>query len=104
MESNEIVLSVTPVTSDLEEPIEYRTFGSNTVGLPKVSIREINTTVRMKSGDMLVIGGLIDSSDATTNKKVPLLGDIPFLNRLFGHEAITETKKELVILLQAKII
>lgn len=104
MENNEIVLSVTPVTSKLDEPIDYVSFGTNTVGLPKVSIRELNTTVRVKNGDMLVIGGLIDSTDDTTEKKVPLLGDIPFLNRLFGHEAITNSKKELVILLQAKIL
>lgn len=104
LDDEEIVLSVTPVTSDLEEPITYRDFGSNTVGLPKVSIREINTTVRVKSGDMLVIGGLIDSTDSDTDKKVPLLGDIPFLNRLFSHEAKSETKKELVILLQATIM
>lgn len=104
MESGEIVLSVTPVTSKLDEPIDYVSFGTNTVGLPKVSIREINTTVRVKSGDMLVIGGLIDSTDDTDETKVPLLGDIPFLNRLFGHETKTNTKKELVILLQAKVL
>lgn len=111
LEDNEIILTLTPVTSEVEEPIEYIEFGAistglggSTVGLPKVNIREMNTIVKIKNGDMLVIGGLIDNKEETDTQKVPLLGDIPGVNRLFSHETKRKTKKELVILLQPKII
>lgn len=107
LNNNEIILSITPVTSDLID-IDERTFTGITVQLPTVNIREMNTLVRVKSGDMLVIGGLIDSTDSTDDVVVPVLGNaldgIPFLERLFKHETKRKTKTELVIMLQPKII
>lgn len=101
MDNDEVILSLTPVTSKLEEPIEYRTFGgANTVGLPKIRLREMKTTVRIKDGQILVIGGLIDSLDDNTGNKVPGLGNLPGIGRLFSHNTKTTQKTELVILLQ----
>ncbi len=49
MEDNQIILSLSPVTSQLQEPIEYRNFGGNNqVGLPRVNIREMSTMVRLE--------------------------------------------------------
>ncbi|MDH5299278.1 MAG: pilus (MSHA type) biogenesis protein MshL, partial [Desulfobulbaceae bacterium] len=106
MENDEIVLSLTPVTSKLEEPIDYVEFGNlgASVGLPKVRLREMNTMVRVKSGEVLVIGGLIDSLDDNDDTKVPLLGDIPGLGKLFSHGTKTTQKTEMVILLQPTIL
>lgn len=109
LDNDEIILSLTPVTSDVKK-IQTIAFGTDqlVVQLPTVNVREMNTLVRVKSGDMLVVGGLIDSTDTTDNVKVPILGDatdgIPFLERLFRHETKTKTKTELVIMLQPKII
>lgn len=112
MENNEIVLSLTPVTSKLQptqdgEDIRYETFGIgdfNKVGLPKVQLREMNTVVRVKDGETLVIGGLIDNAESNTDLKVPFFGKLPLINRLFKNETKSKSKKELVILLQPKII
>ena len=105
MEGNEIILSLTPVTSKLTEPIEYRNFGGvNQVGLPRVQLRELNTVVRIKDGDMLVVGGLIDNVEVQDDTKLPILGDLPVINRLFKSESTDNAKKELVILLMPKII
>lgn len=104
MDNDEVILSLTPVTSKLDEPIEYRTFGgANTVGLPKVRLREMKTTVRIKDGQILVIGGLIDSLDDNTGNKVPGLGSVPGIGKLFSHNTRTTQKTELVILLQPKL-
>lgn len=108
MENDEIVLSMTPVTSVLKGGVvNNTTFGTGNamvVGLPVIKVREMNTMVRIKSGDMLVVGGLIDSSDDDTNDKVPLLGDIPLVGKLFGNRAKTKSRKELIVLLKPTII
>ena len=105
LNDNEVILSLTPVTSQLEEPIEYKTFGgANQVGLPKVKVREMTTLVRVKDGEMLVVGGLIDNSETTSAKKIPGLGDIPGVGKLFGKEGTAVQRKELIIFLKPRII
>jgi len=103
-DNNEIILSLTPVTSQLSEPIEYKVFGTNQVGLPKVSLREMNTIVRVKSGEMLVVGGLIDNTSTYSDNHVSGLGKIPGIGKLFRNNGTVSSKKELVILLRPRII
>ncbi len=103
-DNNEIILSLTPVTSQLSEPIEYKVFGANQVGLPKVSLREMNTIVRVKSGEMLVVGGLIDNTSSYSDNHVSGLGKIPGIGKLFRNNGTVSSKKELVILLRPRII
>lgn len=105
MDDNQIILSLTPVTSSLSQPIEYRAFGTNQVGLPKVSLREMSTMVRVKNGEMLVVGGLTDTSDASNSTAVSGLGALPGpLGKLFRRDGTVSTKKELIILLRPRII
>jgi len=103
---NEIIMNLVPITSELEEPISYVDFGNDgaTVGLPVVNIREMNTTVKVKAGEMLVIGGLISDTKKTTGEFAPILGDIPLVRYLFGYEEKSHTKRELIILLRPQII
>lgn len=105
MDNDEIILSLTPVTSKLENnTVEYITVGGGTVGVPKIKLREMNTTVRVKSGEVLVIGGLIDNAESDDRTKVPFLGDVPGVGALFSHSTKTTKKTELVIMLQPKIL
>ena len=104
LENNEIILTLTPVTTQLEKPVEYRDFGASTVGLPVINVREMSTTVRIKNGEMLVIGGLIDSIDSDAETKVPMLGNLPLINKLFSNTSKQEMKTELVILLRPQIL
>lgn len=105
MENDDVILSLTPITSQLEEPIEYRTFGGqNQVGLPRVNIREMTTLVRIKNGEMLVVGGLIDSTDDKDESAVPLLSKLPLVNWLFKNDVELNNRTELIILLQPKVI
>ncbi len=104
LDDNEIILNLVPVTSELEEPIEYKTIGLGEVGLPVINVREMSTTVRVKNGDMLVIGGLISDSNSNTGSFIPGTSKIPIFKYLFGYEEKTAKKRELIILLQPRII
>jgi type II secretory pathway component GspD/PulD (secretin) len=71
---------------------------------PQIFVREMATHAKLKDGEMLVIGGLIQKNDDTTKKKVPFLGDIPILGSLFRYEAIDNESTELVIVLKPRIL
>ncbi|MEN8189539.1 MAG: pilus (MSHA type) biogenesis protein MshL [Thermodesulfobacteriota bacterium] len=104
LDDKEIIMSLVPVTSELQEPIEYRQIGEGEVGLPVVNVREMSTTVRVKDGEMLVIGGLISNVEQTEGEFLPVLGSIPLIRYLFGYEQKVNQKRELIILLKPRII
>jgi len=106
LDDDSVVLHLTPITTDLvNDEIEYREFGAGlSVGLPQVQIREMSTMVQVNNGEMLIIGGLIDSIESKKGEFAPIVGDIPFIRYLFGVEEKRMEKRELVILLTPKII
>jgi type IV pilus assembly protein PilQ len=62
-----------------------------------IQTRSIKTSVRMKNGDTLVIGGIYEITKSNTNKEVPGLSRIPLLSWLFRHRAENLEKRELLI-------
>jgi len=104
MSNDEIVMSIIPMISQLEEPIEYRQFGTNQVGLPYIRERTMNSIVRLNNGEMLIVGGLISSVESDNSSKVAGLGDIPGLKYIFGNKGDSLVRKELVILLRPRIL
>ncbi|MGD9947389.1 MAG: pilus (MSHA type) biogenesis protein MshL [Desulfobulbus sp.] len=113
LDTNRVVLHLTPITTDIENldangDISMTTVGSGdtaiSLGLPKVKVREMSTMVEVHNGEMLIIGGLIDSITGNNGSFAPVLGDIPVLKYLFGYEEKTIQKRELVILLTPRII
>jgi len=81
---------------------------SNIKGQTSVDIifatRAVKTTVLAKSGETIIIGGLIDEAVSDTVEKIPLLGDIPYLGVLFRSTKSTTTKRNLMIFLRPTII
>ncbi len=71
---------------------------------PIMDIRETNTIVRVKSGQTIVIAGLMRTKTDEEVEQVPLLGDIPILGTLFRHTKQEARKTELVILLKPTIL
>ena len=104
MSDDEIVMSIIPMISQLEDPIEYRTFGDNQVGLPYIRERTMNSIVRLNNGEMLIVGGLISSTDIDKKSNVVGLGKIPGLQYIFGNKGDSVLRKELVILLRPTIL
>ncbi|KMQ74990.1 type II secretion system secretin GspD [Marinobacter subterrani] len=66
--------------------------------------REIKTTVLADDGETIVLGGLIREDTQVTKSKVPLLGDIPFLGRLFSSESTSRVKRNLLVFLKPTIM
>ena len=101
---DEIIMNLVPITSELLEPIEYVEVGEGKVGLPIVNKREMSTTVKVKNGSMLVVGGLISETEATDGDFIFGTENIPYLKYLFGYEEKQKSKRELIILLRPRII
>ena len=72
-------------------------FRGTSADLPVVATRQAETTVRLKDGNTVLIGGLLSEEETTNITRVPLLGDIPLLGRLFQHSKTTKAKRDLVI-------
>ncbi len=66
--------------------------------------RSIKTTVMVDSGHTVVLGGLIDDELQQTKEKVPLLGDVPLLGRLFRYDKTNKVKRNLVVFLRPIIL
>lgn len=70
---------------------------------PQISTREAKTTVSVKNGATLAIGGLLRDDEIREASKIPLLGDIPVLGQLFRHTKKTKQRTEIVIFLTPKL-
>ncbi|MYM60828.1 type II secretion system secretin GspD [Vibrio sp. OCN044] len=66
--------------------------------------RQLNTTVMVEDGQMIVLGGLIDEQTTESESKVPLLGDIPYLGRLFKSTSSQKTKRNLMVFIKPTIM
>jgi general secretion pathway protein D len=72
--------------------------------LPAFTVRQVVTTVNVWDNQTVVLGGLISSQASTEKDKVPVLGDIPLLGRLFQSQTKSSTKKNLMIFVTATIV
>ena len=70
---------------------------------PVIATREAETQVLLKSGQTMVIGGMIRESKSNTQLKVPFLGSVPLLGVLFRRDTVTTEKIELLIFLTATV-
>jgi type IV pilus assembly protein PilQ len=99
-----VTLDVTPQASSSTENATLQSGGGNAVQIPIINVRIATTTVLIKSGNTLAIGGLmrLDTSDNYT--KVPLIGDAPLLGPLFRSKSLNKTKRDLLIFLTPTIV
>jgi general secretion pathway protein D len=104
--SNIITLEIHPEVSEITHQVDISssTVFPETLGWPVVETRSTQTTVTIRSGQTIAIGGLIKDDEVTTKRKIPLLGDVPLLGNLFRWENTNRTKKNLVVFLTATLI
>lgn len=69
-----------------------------------ISQRTLDTTVRVKDGETIVIGGLIQRNESIQETKVPVLGSIPLLGHLFKESLKVQSETELIIIVRPRII
>jgi len=95
-----IMLDVSPIITRLTDIVT----SPNGSTAPVLDVKQSAGLVRLRDGEMVIIGGLIQDQVSETERKVPLLGDIPGLGRLFRGTFHVKEKRELVIFLSPKII
>ena len=78
--------------------------GSTQTGAPAIDSRNANTTILVRDGETIVIGGLISDSLQDTISKIPVLGDIPILGWLFKKKTKTRVRNELLIFVTTRIL
>ncbi|MFV8449396.1 pilus (MSHA type) biogenesis protein MshL [Vibrio campbellii] len=103
-----VFLHVHPAVIEVEEEIKNLNLGGDfqNIQLPlaKSSIRESDSVIRAKDGDVVVIGGLMKQQNLEQVSKVPFLGDVPALGNLFRNINNVTQKTELVILLKPTVV
>lgn len=73
-------------------------------GAPGIDTRSVDTSVTVRNGETIVIGGLIHDTQAESVFKVPILGDIPLLGYLFKKKSMSRTRMELLIFVTPRVI
>lgn len=101
-ERGEVILHVHPTVSEVREQI--KTIRGEPVPLAASTIRESDSIIRALSGQVVVIGGLMQNSSTDDSGSVPFLGDLPFAGNLFRQRVSGNTKSELVILLRPMVV
>jgi type IV pilus assembly protein PilQ len=108
-------LDVTPIITPDDRIIMDLTINQDTVGelviatglggqVPTIDTTELKTRVLVSNGETVVLGGVYDQLDIESETKVPFLGDIPFLGRLFKNTSVTREKQETLIFITPRIL
>lgn len=95
--NNEVLMTLNPEVADLS--------GEATVsGGIIILTSEVRTTLLVKDGETVVIGGVIRSKEGSLHRKVPLLHAIPLFGKLFDYEVQTEDKSEILVFVTPRVI
>lgn len=105
-ENDEIILHIHPSISEVEDQTKLITLGDTVIELPLAlsTIRETDSIVFARSGQVVVLGGLMQSRAEDNNAGAPGLADMPLLGHLFTQQRNTMVKSELIILLRPVIM
>lgn len=101
-----VILHVHPSVTETSEQSKTIRFSDQQIVLPlaQSNIRESDTIIKAQSGEIVVIGGLMQTVTSDSVSRTPVLGAIPLLGQLFTSKIKTERKKELVILLKPTVV
>ncbi len=96
-----IRLQVAPEVSALDYSNEVNVSGFQ---VPGITSRKVNTEVELSDGESFMISGLIDKSTNNTFEKIPFIGDIPIIGKLFQSEQRTKNDTELIVIVTPEIV
>lgn len=98
-EDGTITLALYPQVSTITGYLEV-----NGASYPQIATREAQTTLRFKSGETVVMGGLLKDEDITSVERTPLLSKIPLLGEIFTHRKKTKTSSQVIISITPTIL
>ncbi len=96
-----ITLDITPAVSRL---VRTETSATGNTNAPVIDIRQASSIVRVRDGATVIMGGLVQDTTSSTQRKVPLLGDIPLLGKAFSGTHRAKERTELIFFLTPRII
>ncbi len=102
-DNNMVTLKINPSISETADGPVTTTSATRTAP-PDLNKRQLSSVVTVKSGNRIILGGLIHTVTTVDNNKVPILGDIPGLSYLFSRKSHSKEVQELVIIIQPHII
>ncbi|BAI81645.1 hypothetical protein DEFDS_P017 (plasmid) [Deferribacter desulfuricans SSM1] len=102
-DDNNIVLNL-GVTINRLDKMDEKSLNGIILQLPQTSVRAVSSTVKMKSGQTIVIGGILSDNTNEIENKVPLVGDIPILGNLFKYKKKEKTKTEMIVIITAHVV
>lgn len=95
-----VQLKVKPEVSSIGAPVQV----SGDVQAATFNRTRLDTTITVKDGETIIIGGLIESSKTENEAKVPLMGDLPIVGQLFRSNDDSQRRKELLIVITATVL
>jgi type IV pilus assembly protein PilQ len=106
-----LALEVTPqITPDSRIILEVKVnkddadFSNLVNGVPPLNKNEVNAKVLVNDGETIVIGGVFSNTQTKSVEKVPFLGDLPYLGRLFRRDIVADSKSELLVFITPRIM
>ena len=115
--TDQIIMEVIPKETSLSgsgtsalapQGFELYTLGAagleGSIALPRTRSSTLVTTMLIESGQTAVIGGLTTETDSKGESKVPVLGDLPFLGRLFSHDTESHNQRSLLVFLRPTLV
>ena len=106
-DGTEVSLQINAAVSARVPGKDEKVLGKDSIVLataPTLSIREVKTYARIANDTPFIVGGLIAKDSEQTIRKVPLLGDIPFLGALFRSKNETGQKREVIIVITPSVL
>lgn len=102
----DVILHIHPIVSEVQDQLKSFTVGDEDFSLPLAlrDIRESDSIVRARSGEVVVLGGLMQESSRNQEGQQPILGEVPLLKRLFQTKSRLSSKTELVILMRPIVV
>ncbi len=104
VQNGKIWLEVRPELSAINAANGITITGVTPTAIPGFSTRAAQCAVQLEDGQTFAIGGLIQNTINATIQKVPVLGDIPFLNVLFTNKSYNEIEEEMLILVTPRLV
>ncbi len=96
-----IRLQVAPEVSALDYTNEVTISGFE---VPGITTRKVNTEVELRDGQSFIIGGLLNNTETQSFQKIPFLGDIPILGKLFTTMTRTKNNNELMVIVTPEVV
>ena len=105
--SLEVTPQITPdnrIMMDVKVTKDEPDFANALDGVPPIKKNEVNAKVLVTDGETIVIGGVFSNTQTKSVDKVPFLGDLPFVGRIFRRDNVQDQKSELLVFITPRIM